>query len=179
MYFYQYLGGKMDKQEMIAIAESMQDINDFRTKESRPYEYVSIYGTALGLDPKEFPGSPAGWSFSTVWGIPEGRCVYIIYKSVTEPGYLSINQCGTDEYFNLTDIPATWRQRVKIGDQTGVYAEGTLITQDNGKLTWDPDPSFKQLFWQENGLWINMALSGESAVLHRKEDLISYAESLR
>jgi hypothetical protein len=60
----------------------------------------------------------------------------------------------------------------------GVYAEGSFITQENGKLFWTPDPSQKQLYWQENGLWLNMTLSGESAVSHKKGELILYAESL-
>lgn len=179
MYFYQYFGARMEKEEMIMIAESMQDIDDFRTKQARPYEYISIYGHALGFDPLEFEKTPAGWTYSTVGGVPPGRCVYTFYKSVTEPGYLSLNQCQTDQYFNLSDIPIAQRQPVRIGNQTGIYVEGTLITKDNGKLDWSSDPSFKQLYWQENGLWINMALAGESAALHSKEDLISYAESLR
>ena len=179
MHFDQQFGARVKKEELIRIAESMQNINDFRIKQSPPYEYISIYGQALGFDPLKFEKIPAGWTYSTVGGSPPGSCVYTFYKPVKASGYLSLNQCQTDKYFNLSDIPITRRQPVRIGNQIGVYVEGTLITQENGKLTWSSDPSFKQLYWQQNGLWINMALSGESAALHSKEDLISYAESLR
>jgi hypothetical protein len=178
MYFYQFIG-TIDKEKMIAIAESMQDIDDFRTKDSRPYEYVSIYGQALGLDAREFPETPTGWSFADVWANPYGRCICLIYKSVTEPGMLFMNQCLTDKYFNISDIPSSMAKRVQIGDTKGVYAVGDFITNDKGKLTWHPDAPMKQLYWQEDELWIQMAVYGESAIFHDEEDLISYAESLR
>jgi hypothetical protein len=178
MYYYQYFGGTIDKQKMIAIAESIQDINDFRKKDSRPYEYVSIYEQALGLDAKEFPATPTRLSFANVWADPYARCITLIYKSVTEPGGLFIRQCHTDKYFNVSDIPSGSIQPVQIGNNQGMYTVGDFVTSDNGKLNWNPALPFKQLYWQEDGLWIQMTLSGESAFLHDKDGLISYAESL-
>ena len=178
LYFYQILG-RLDRDQLIVIAESMQDIDDFRTKDSRPYAYVSIYGQALGIDVLEFPEPPAGWSYANVWGDPSGRCITLVYKSVTEPGYLLTDQCLTDKRFNLSDIPAPYTQPVQIGSRSGVYAAGDFITDDNGKLNWNPESPMKQLYWQSDGLWIKMILSGESAIFHDLKDLISYAESLR
>jgi hypothetical protein len=175
MHFYQYLE-KLDQGQMIAIAESMQDVNDFHTNESRPYEYVSIYAKALGFNALEFPEPPAGLSYVTVFGDPEGRCIYIIYKSVAEPASLFLHQCATGKRFNVADIPSSMAQQVKIGNHQGIYAEGSFMTQANGQILWNPDPTQKQLYWQENGLWIDMSISG---IDHNKEDLISYAESLR
>jgi hypothetical protein len=175
MHFYQYFE-KIDQEQMIAIAESMQDVNDFRSKESRPYEYVSIYAKALGVDALEFPETPAGWSYTTVFGNPDGRCIFMIYNSSAGPGSLQLQQCAIDKYFSVADIPSSMAQQVKIGNHQGIYAEGSFITQDSGQLLWNPDPTQKQLYWQENGLWIDMTLSG---ALHNKEDFISYAESLR
>ena len=178
LYFYQIMG-KLDKEKMIAIAESMQDIDDFRKKDSKPYEYVSIYGAALGIDVLEFPEPPAGWSYVNVWADPGVGCILVIYKSVTEPGYIWIHQCLTDKRFNLSDIPARHTQSVQIGSSSGVYAVGDFVTDDNGKLSWNPASPMRQLYWQRDGYWIKMVLSGESAGLHDQEDLISYAESLR
>lgn len=178
LYFYQFFG-RLNRDQLIAIAESLQDIDDFRTKDSKPYEYVSIYGEALGMDVLEFPESPAGWSYSNVWGNPGARCITLVYKSVTEPGYLFTDQCLTDKRFNLSDIPARHSQPVQIGNSSAVYAMGEFVTDDNGKLMWNPDSPIKQLYWQRDGLWIKIVLSGESAVFHDQEDLISFAESLR
>ena len=178
LYFYEIVG-RLDKDKLIAIAESMQDIDDFRTKDSRPYEYISIYGEALGMDVLEFPEPPAGWSYATVWGDPGAGCILVMYKSVMEPGYLWTDQCQTDTRFNLSDIPARYTQRVQIGSSSGVYAAGDFVTDDNGKLSWNPDAPLKQLYWQQDGLRIKMVLSGESAVFHDREDLILYAEQLR
>lgn len=175
MHFYQYFA-RIDQEKMIAIAESMQDVNDFRTKESMPYEYVSIYADALGFDALEFPKVPTGWSFANVMGSADGRCIYTFYQSTAEHASLIIQQCATDKYTSAADIPFGMAQQVKIGNHTGIYAEGSFVTQENGQLLWNHDPTQKQLYWQENGLWIDMTLSGE---LSSEEDLISYAESLR
>jgi hypothetical protein len=178
LYFYEIVG-RLDRDKMIAVAESMQDIDDFRTKASKPYEYVSIYEEALGMDVLESPEPPAGWSYLTVWGDPGARCIVVMYKSVTEPGYLWTDQCQTDTRFHLSDIPESHTQPVQIGSSSGVYAEGDFMTDADGKLSWSPDSPVKQLYWQQDGLWIKMVLNGESATFHDWEDLILYAEQLR
>ena len=109
-------------------------------------------------------------------GNADGRCLYTVYQSAAEHASLIIQQCATDKYSSAADIPFGMAQQVKIGNHTGIYAEGSFVTQENGQLLWNPDPTQKQLYWQENGLWIDMTLSGE---LSSEEDLISYAESLR
>jgi hypothetical protein len=179
MHYYQYYSGEIDQKKMIAIAESMQDIDDFRKKESRPYEYVSIYEQALGLDVKEFAETPAKWSFDSVWPDVRAGCILLFYRSVTEPGGLMVHQCLTDQYFNVSDIPSNKIQRVRIGSSKGVYAAGDFVTGDNGQLIWDPASRLKRLYWQEDGIWIQMSISGETAALYNREDLISLAESLR
>lgn len=178
LYYNQYFGRTIEKEELIAIAESMQDVNDFRKNAARPYEYVSIYEQALGLNVKEFQETPAQWSYNSVFGDVLGRCITLLYKSVTEPGWMYLNQCSTDRYFDVSDIPSGMSQRVEIGNIQGIYAAGEFSTRDNGKLLWNPDLPVKRLYWQEEGLWIEMTLSGETATLHDKEDLSSYATSL-
>ena len=179
MYYYEYIGAKLNKEKMIAIAESMQDIDDFRTKDSKPYEYVSIYAQALGFDPMEFPTTPDGWSYSNVWGDAQARCIGLVYTSTTEQGVLYIGQCGTDKRFNISDIPASSIERVRIGGNQGKYVVGDFVTGDNGEMVWDPTVPAKQLYWQEDGLWIQISLSGKTTLVYDKEDLISIAESLR
>jgi hypothetical protein len=178
LYFYQIIG-RLDRDKLITIAESMQEIDDFRTKDSRPYEYVSIYGEALEIDVLEFPEPPTGWSYASVWGDPGARCILVMYKSVTEPGFLWTDQCQTDSRFNLADIPDKYTQPVQIGSSSGVYAAGDFVIGDNGKFNWSPESPMKQLYWQRDDLWIKLVITGESAMFHNQEDLISYAEQLR
>jgi hypothetical protein len=179
MYYYQYFGLTINKEKLIAIAESLQDINDFRPKDSRPYEYVSIYEQALGFDAREFPETPAQWVFDNVWGDIYGRCITLFYKSVAEPSWLMLTQCGTDRYYNASDIPSHMTQQVQIGEKKAIYAKGDFVTNDNGDLLWDPDLPVHQLFWQENGLWMEIQINGERGQQYSQADLISYAESLR
>lgn len=176
--FFEILG-KLDKEKMVAIAESMEDVDDFRKKESKPYEYMSIYGEALGMDVLEFPEPPAGWEYANVWGDPSARCITVVYKSITEPGYLWVDQCQSDSRFLLSDIPEKYTRPVQIGTSDGIYAAGEPVNDDNGKLTWNSDSPLKQLYWQQDGLWIKLVLGGESAAFHDREDLIRYAEQLR
>lgn len=179
IYYAQYFGRTIEKQELIAIAESMQDVNDFRKWNSKPYEYVFIYEQALGVDAKEFLETPVQWSYSSVFGDALGRCITLFYRPVTEPGWLLINQCGTDRYFDVSDIPSSQLQQAQIGNLKGMYAAGDFVTGDNGQLIWDSSLPVKRLYWQEDGLWIEMTMSGKSAGLHNKEDLIFLAKSLR
>jgi len=179
MYYYLYFGQIIDKEELIAIAESMQDINDFRMKDSRPYEYVTIYEKALGLNAREFPETPAGWSFGSVWADPHAQCITLMYRSRNEPGWLSINQCTKDKYYNVSDIPPRVIEQVRIGKKEGVYTRGDFVTRDNGTLTWDPDLPVQQLHWQEDEVWIEITMYGQTVIHSDKKDLIAYAESLR
>ena len=179
MYYYRYFGEMISKESMIAIAESMKDIDDFRRKDNKPYEYVSIYANAFGFDAKEFASTPTRWSFANVWGNPMARCIILIYTSTTEPGSLYISQCATDKYFDVSDLPASAIEPVKIGSNQGQYVVGDFVANNNGELIWNSFSPLKRLYWQENGLWFQMTLSGKSAALYDKEELISIAESLR
>ncbi len=179
MYYYQYLGAQLNQEKMIAIAESMQDIDDFRSKDHVPYERVSIYEQALNIDAKEFATSPAGWTFERVWANPASPCIGLVYSSTDQPVWLSINQCKTDEYFDTSDVPFFKIRPVKIGHNWGKYIAGSFITNPNGQMTWDSDAPVKQLYWQQDGLWIQLSIGGEGAAGYDKKDLISYAESLR
>ena len=180
MYFYfdpSWGGGMLDKSKMLAIAESMDDINDYKRSDSKPYEYVDAYEKALGLDIKEFSTTPAGWSFDGVWAAT--NCIGLSYISTVEQGQLNLSQCRTDNYFDQTDIPPNAIENVKIGKHKGQYIIGNYGYDNNGVMTWQFDLPLRQLLWQEEGLWMQISLSGDSVILYNKEDLISYAESLR
>jgi hypothetical protein len=127
----------------------------------------------------EFPITPNRWSYANIWGDAQARCITLVYTSTTEQGLLLIRQCRTDNRFDISDVPASSMERIRIGGNQGQYIVGDFVTGDNGEMVWDPAAPAKQLYWQEDGLWIQMTLSGQSAILHNKEDLISYAESLR
>lgn len=182
MYSYRFsegISGVLDKEKMIAIAESMQDINDFRGRATlQSYEYLKIYEDALGLDIKEFPATPDGWSYTGVWADAWAKCINLSYTSTKVHGLLGIHQCSTDKYL-LSDIPFNAIERVKIGQITGEYIIGAYDNDDKGNLKWKLDATVRSLRWKENGHWIEISLHGDSVILYDKEDLISYAESLR
>ena len=180
MYFYRYEGisGVLDKEKMIAIAESMQDVNDFRNRTLQSHEYLKIYEDALGLDIREFPNTPDGWSYTGVWADAWAQCINLSYTSTKFQGLLSVHQCTTDKYF-LTDIPFNAIERVKIGQSTGEYIIGAYDNDETGNLKWKLDAPVRTLRWKENGRWIQISLHRDSVILYDKEDLISYEESLR
>lgn len=181
IYYYQYFFGMIDQEKLIAIAESMQDIDDYRSKGAPPYEYVAIYEQAFGMDVREFPQMPTGWSSVNIWAEPHGRCITMIYMSETKTSWMMINQCQTDKYFKVAeaDIPSDQIQTVRIGKHRGKYIVGDLVTGSNGQLVWSSEASVKKLFWQDGDLWIQMTLSGEEVFHYGKDDLINNAESLR
>jgi hypothetical protein len=182
MYFYWYndsVHGVIDKQKMIAIAESMQDINVFKNRTPRPYESVTIYEEALGIDILEFSTTPAGLSFAGFWAEAWDKCIGLSYTSTTMQGGLSLTQCGTDRLFEISDVPATAIERVTVGRNQAQYITGGSGYNSHGMQVWQPDLPVRQLRWQESGLWIQMTVSGEITALPDREDLISIAESLR
>jgi hypothetical protein len=184
IYYYQYLspyGGILNKEKMIAIAESMSDINDSRGNIFKPYEYVANYEQALGFDIKEFPKTPAEWSFTNVSAYAQPDCIAISYTAEKEIGRLYLQQCNTDmdKYFERYDIPQNAIEHVKIGNVNGQYIIGNMEFEDQGKIVWNSNLPFRTLRWQEDGLWMQIVLSGDSIVSYDKDDLISYAESLK
>jgi hypothetical protein len=184
IYFYQYLSadsGVLNKEKMIAIAESMSDINAIRGNTFKPYDYVAIYEQSLGFDTKEFQTTPAGWSFKDVSAYAQPACINISYTAEKEIGWLLVQQCSTDinKYFERYKIPRNAIERVRIGDSAGQYISGNWEVNENGKLIWNSDLPFRILRWQENEFWMQMVLSGDSILIYDKTDLISYAESLR
>jgi hypothetical protein len=182
LYYYQYLspdGGTLTREKMIAIAESMSDIDDFRGNIFKPYGYVAVYEQSLGFDAKEFSASPAGWSFTGVSAYAQSGCITTSYTAEKEIGWLSFRQCNTEKHFASYDIPPDAIERVRIRDSEGQYVMGNLEFKEFGKPVWNPDLPFRSLRWQEDGLWLQITLGGDSILLHDKEDLISYAESLR
>lgn len=178
MYYYKYFAW-IDMNKMVKIAESMQDIDDFRTKDHRPYEHVSMYEQALEMDIREFSATPAGWSFAGLWTDPSSPCIVLFYKSISGSGWFYVDQCRTDAHWRLSDIPWNRIQRVKVGNTNAQYVVGDHVTNPEGKLIWDPDIPAKQLYWKQDGLWMQMRLGGESTFQYEREDLITYAESLR
>jgi hypothetical protein len=129
---------------------------------------------------KEFPDAPDGWSFSDVYAFAQPKCITLFYSAEKENGSLYLQQCITDKdpYYDQKNIPRNAVERVKIGKSDGQYIMGKLEVDENGKTAWDIESPFR-LRWQENGFWMHIMLSGDSTVLYQKEDLISYAESLR
>jgi len=181
LYFYWYndiIHGVIDKQKMIAIAESMDNINVFKSKTPRPYEYVKIYAEAMNIDIHEFSTIPAGLSFDRFWFDAWEKCIGLSYSISNTQGRLLLNQCGTDRLFEIPDIPITAIEYVKVGENTAQYIIGNSEYDSNGALVWSFDAPVQQLRWQENGLWIQFIVYGENALIYDKEDLISIAESL-
>jgi len=179
MDYNQSFGWHIDKEKMISIAESMQDIDDFRKKSGGNYEQIVLYEQALGFDIKKFPEAPAGWTFTNFWGDLYSQCIGLIYASTTGQGTLFINQCKTDKRADLSIFPSKSIEQVNMRNAKGQYIAGDFVMTNDGKETWDPTSPRKHLYWQEDGLWIQMTVFGEDPVLPNKEDLISYAESLR
>lgn len=179
MDFNQSFGWHIDKEKMISIAESMQDIDDFRKENGGYFEQVALYEQALGMDTKQFSDVPAGWVFANVWSDPDAQCITLIYTADTEQGTLFIIQCKTDKRSDVSVFPPNSIEQVKVKNTQGKYVIGDFITTNDGKQSWDPTSPRKQLYWQEDGLWIQISIYGESAVLLDKKDLVSIAESLR
>jgi hypothetical protein len=179
MVYDQSIGGRIDKDKMLLIAESMQDIDDFSKKSGRPYEQVAIYEQALGIDAKKFSEAPAGWTFANFWGDAYDQCIGLIYTATTRQDTLLIKQCKTDKRLDISVYPFWSVKRVKVDNAKGSYVAGGFVMTDDGKQVWDPTLPSKQLYWQEDGLWMQIVLYGDEALLLDKDDLISIAESLK
>jgi hypothetical protein len=173
------LGGKLDREKMLLIAESMQDINDFQKKSNRDYEQVVLYEQALGIDAKKFQEASAGWIFEYFWGDPSSQCIGLIYASVTGKSTLFINECKTDKTSDTSIFPFRSIKHVKVGGTKGQYISGSFVITDDGKQVWDPTAPRKQLYWQEDGLWMQVAVYGDEALLLDKDELILLAENLK
>ena len=183
IYYYQYWsgGGLLNKEKMIAIAESLSDINAVRSATVKPVEYVGIYEQALGFDIKEFPTMPAGWLFTSVSASVQPSCIVLSYTAKKDSGRLYIVQCASDmgKYFDFNDIPRNATESVKIGNSKGQYIIGNTELDNDGKMVWNPNLPFRTLRWQQDGLWMRIILSGDSISVYDKEDLIILAESLK
>lgn len=179
MYFDSLTGGRIDREQMVLIAESMGNIDDFQKNGPRNYEQISIYAQALGINVKKFSEAPAGRIFSNFWTDAYAGCIDLIYTSTTGQGTLSISQCKTDKGPNASAFPFWSIKRVKVGNTKGQYISGGFVITDDGKQVWDPTLPPKQLYWQEDGLWMQIALYDDAALRSDESDLISYAEGLR
>jgi len=184
MYFYfdpSWGGGLLDKDKLIAIAESMRDINDYKRNNVKPYEYVKIYETSLDFPIKEFSKVPEGWSFANVSTNVQPDCISMTYTSTNESGRLYLNQCKSDTnpYRNQPNIPSSAMENVKIGEENGQYLVGGSETGDDGKSVWDESLLYRRLGWLEDGRWMEIVIQGDSVLLYDKEDLIAIAESLQ
>ena len=179
MYFDSLTGGRIDRKQMLLIAESMGDIDDFQKYGPRNYEQIAIYAQALGINIKTFPETLVGWVFTNFWSDAYAGCIDLIYAPSTGQSTLSLIQCKTDKGPNTSAFPFWSIKRVKVGNTKGQYITGGFVITDDGKQIWDPTLPPKQLYWQSDGLWMQIALYGDTAFLSGKEDLISYAESLR
>jgi hypothetical protein len=183
VYYYQHLsgGGVLNKEKMIAIAESMSDINDSRSNIFKPYDYVAIYEQSLGFDTKEFQAIPVGWLFTNVSADAQPACITVSYTAEKEAGWLHLRQCNTnmDKYFDRYDIPRNAIERVKIENIKGQYIIGNLEFKDSGETIWNSSLPFRILRWQQDGLWMQIVIGGDSTLVYDEEDLITYAESLK
>jgi hypothetical protein len=182
MFFYWYsdgIYGVINKEKMIAMAESMDDINVFKSKNSKPYTYVNIYEQALNMDIKEFPTTPIDWSFDTVGADAYKSCVTLRYKSISLRGNLFISECKTNPLDIFSEIPRRAIERVKVGKDKGQYVVGWFDYDENGEMTWQPDNAQKSLFWKEGDLWFQLIVISENATTIEKEELIRLAESLQ
>ncbi len=171
--------GKIDREQMLLIAESMQNIDDFPKKSNRSYEQIAIYSQALGIDTKKFPEVPSGWAYTNFRSDAHAKCINLIYTATAGKGTLYINQCGTEKRSNFSIFPSREINRVKVGNANGYYIVGNFGPTDDGKQIWDSTLPVNQLYWQEDGLWMQITIYGDEALLSNKEDLISLAESLK
>ncbi|HEU0292492.1 MAG TPA: hypothetical protein VFR47_07135 [Anaerolineales bacterium] len=179
MYYDSFAAGQIDRERMLLIAESMQDVDDFRKESRRNYEQVVLYEQALGLDIKKFPQTPAGWVFTNFWSNARLKCIGLYYTSTTGQGGLSVGQCQTDKRTDLSLYPFDAVKRTKVGSARGYYVAGGYIITADGKQVWDPNSLVRKLYWQEDGLWLQISIYGDATLLYDKENLISVAESLR
>jgi hypothetical protein len=67
-------------------------------------------------------------------------------------------------------------ETVQIGAATGKYIQGVWIGTDCCGWQWDPTPSVKSLFWQQNGRAFELSYFGENI---DKADMIKIAESIK
>ena len=67
---------------------------------------------------------------------------------------------------------------VQIGDVTGQYAQGAWRSRnpDTNLWRWDPDPYFKRVRWQANGMTFEVSSMGRELT---QADLIAIAESMK
>jgi hypothetical protein len=182
MYFYWYndiIHGVINKQKMIAIAESIDDINVFKNKVPRPYKHVKIYEQALDIDIHEFSTIPAGWSFSSFWVGAWEKCIGLSYTLSHEQGRILLDQCGTDTLLESSDIPLTAIENASVGKNSAQYITGDSEYDSNGIRIWRSDLPVRRLRWKEDELWIQITLYGEVTLSSDKEDLITIAESLQ
>ncbi|MFT3891331.1 MAG: DUF4367 domain-containing protein [Anaerolineales bacterium] len=179
MIFYQYFGTIIDKEKLIVIAESMQDIDDFRAKGKKNYTQIILYEQALGIDARKFSQSPEGWSFYNFWGSPYTKCIVLMYTSTRDQSTMQINQCKTDIRQYIPDTPRKYTDRVKVRNTKGTYIVGDYVTTEDGKQVWDATSPKKTLLWEEDDIWMHITITGDAALVTNKEDLILYAESLQ
>jgi len=179
IYYDPLLGGQIDGEKMLLIAESMQDIDDFSKNNKKSYEQIVLYEQALRMDIKKFPEVSAGWVFANFWGDASARCIDLMYTSTAVQGTLLINQCKTDKHSEVFAFPIWSTKLVNVGNTKGQYIVGGFIMTDDGKQVWDLTLPIKQLYWQEDGLWMQIALYGNATLQSNQGDLISYAESLK
>lgn len=179
MDYEQLSQGKVDREKMVAIAESMQDIDDFRKRNMRSYEQAVIYAQALGIEFKKLTDASETWVFDFFWSDLTAQCINLVYKAATGQDTLSINQCKTDKRSDISVFPIWSIERVKVEDSNGQYIGGDFVMTGDGKQIWDPKAPRRQLYWREDGLWMQLSLYGEEALQLDKEALITYAESLK
>jgi hypothetical protein len=181
MYFNDSLisGGRIDREQMILIAKSMQDVDDFFKKGSRTYEQTAIYAQAAGIDLKKFSNVPSGWIYANFWSNAYSKCIDLIYTSTVGNSTLYVNQCGTDHRSNTSMFPSRSIERVKVGHNKGLLIAGGFSTTQDGKQVWDSSLPVKQLYWQNDELWMHITLSGDQAHILTKDEVIAIAESLR
>ena len=96
-------------------------------------------------------------------------------------GMLSLLQCSSnmEKIFDRYNIPRNAKELVKVGKNAGQYITGYVEFQEPGKAVWNVNLPYRILRWQEDGLWNQLTVRGDSILVYDKEDLISYAESLR
>jgi hypothetical protein len=66
-----------------------------------------------------------------------------------------------------------------VGNIKGYYIVGEFVMADDGKQVWDPTSPRRRLYWQADGLWMQVILYGDEALLSGKDEVISFAESLK
>ena len=111
--------------------------------------------TQLGMDLKEFPSTPSGWSFEHTAGFQNYAA--ITYQS--SGGYLALRQGigGFPVDSDWEKVPTSVVQQIKIGEYQGEYVNGSFSLLNGSKeITWGSNGGIQRIRWKEEERWFEI-----------------------